>query len=232
MNEPTTTTGGDPEGTRGFAQAKRTILLHLKRRPLSSLREVADAAGISKVAALAHLRTLESDGWVERSYRRGSVGRPAVCFRLSPGSATLFPQSYAEMSRCALAFIERRLGRPAVLELLQDRAHDLVDRHRTRVGDRPLPKRVEELARIRSEGGYMAEVGQRRAGAVEMLEHNCPILGLAEEYPEACETERRMFETLLHAHVGVTHRVVAGDPVCRFWIKEGGNRRGPWDDGR
>lgn len=210
------------QGARGFGGAKRTILLHLKRAPRSSLEETAHAAGISKVAALAHLRQLETEGWVERSFRRGSVGRPAVCFRLTTGSDELFPQSYAEMSRCALAFIERRLGRPAVIELLQDRAHDLVDRHRSRVVGRPLSQRVEELARIRTEGGYMAEVGQHRAGAIEMQEHNCPILGLAESYPEACETERRMFESLLNARVGVTHRVVAGDPVCRFWIKERG----------
>lgn len=214
-------TGAEPDaGARGFAGAKRTILLELKRRPLSSLEEVAKEAGISKVAALAHLRHLESEGWVERSYRRGAVGRPAVCFRLTAGSAELFPQSYAEMSRCALAFIERRLGRPAVIELLQERAHELADRHRARVGGRPLAQRVQELARVRTEGGYMAEVGQRRAGAVEMQEHNCPILSLAETYPEACETERRMFESLLGARVGVTHRVVAGDPVCRFWIRE------------
>lgn len=208
------------EGARSFAGTKRTILLYLKRQPLASLEEVAKDAGISKVAALAHLRRLESEGWVERSFRHGEVGRPAVCFRLSTGSAELFPQSYAEMSRCALAFIERRLGRPAVVELLQDRAHELIEQYRSRIGDRPLPKRVEELAHIRSEGGYMAEVGQRRQGAVELQEHNCPILGLAETYPEACETERRMFETLLQARVGVSHRVVAGDPVCRFWIKQ------------
>ena len=212
----------DPIGARGFAGAKRTILLHLKRHPLASLEETAHAAGISKVAALSHLRQLESDGWVERSFRRGEVGRPAVCFRLAADSEQLFPQNYAEMSRCALGFVERRLGRPAVVELLQERAHDLVDKHRGRVGDRPLPQRVAELARIRTEEGYMAEVGQRRAGAVEMVEHNCPILALADSYPEACETERRMFESLLGAHVGVTHRVVAGDPVCRFWIKAKG----------
>lgn len=214
----------DEQELRSFAGTKRTILLFLKRTPLASLEETAHAAGISKVAALHHLRQLEMQGWVERSYRRGAVGRPAVCFRLAATSAELFPQNYAEMSRCALAFIERRLGRPAVVELLQQRAHDLVDRHRTRVGNRPLAQRVAELARIRTEGGYMAEVGQRRAGAVEMLEHHCPIVELAETYPEACETERRMFESLLGARVGVTHRVVAGDPVCRFWIKE---REGP-----
>ncbi len=66
----------------------------------------------------------------------------------------------------------------------------------------------------------MAEVGPRRRGSIEMLEHNCPILAVAERFPEACETERRMFESLLAARVDVAHRVVAGDPVCRFLVRE------------
>jgi len=71
----------------------------------------------------------------------------------------------------------------------------------------------------------MAEVAGRRRGSVELREHNCPIIALARQYPEACETERRMFESLLRARVDVSHRVVAGDPVCRFLIRE--RRDGP-----
>ena len=66
----------------------------------------------------------------------------------------------------------------------------------------------------------MAELGARRKGTVEMVEHNCPILAIAGRFPEACETERRMFESMLRARVDVSHRVVAGDPVCRFVIRE------------
>ncbi|MGI0055579.1 MAG: helix-turn-helix transcriptional regulator [Thermoplasmata archaeon] len=204
---------------RAFAGAKRTILLELKRAPRSSLEEIANAAGISKAAALVHLQHLESNGWVERSFRRGAVGRPAVCFRLSEGSRDLFPQNYAEVSQCALGFIEQRLGRPAVVELLQSRAHDVADRDRPRLDAPSLGGRVEQLAHVRTEEGYMAEVGARRASGIELREHNCPILALAGRYPEACETERRMFESLLRARVSVSHRVVAGDGVCRFWIR-------------
>ena len=38
-------------------------------------------------------------------------------------------------------------------------------------------------------------------------------------FPEACEVERRMFESMLKAKVTTSHRVVAGDPVCRFLIR-------------
>jgi DeoR family suf operon transcriptional repressor len=201
---------------------KKRILLTLKRAPDASLRDLAQALGISKVAALKHLVRLESDGLVERSHRPEGVGRPRLRFRLRPGAARLFPEAYANLSLSALEFIERRLGRDAVSVLLQQRVHSVSDENRARFQGRSLPARVEELARVREEGGYMAEVGPRRKGSIEMLEHNCPILAVAGRFPEACEIERRMFEALLRAKVSTTHRVVAGDAVCRFLIRPGG----------
>jgi predicted ArsR family transcriptional regulator len=203
-----------------YSTAKRSLLLLLKRRPDASLGEVARELGISKVAVLAHARQLETDGLVARAYRAGKVGRPRVVFRLTETASPLFPHNYVEMSRCALEFVEERLGRPAVRELLARRSADVADRNRGRVARGPLAERVAALAKVRTEGGYMAEVGQRRGSTVEMLEHNCPILALAQQFPEACETERAMFASLLGARVDVSHRVVAGDAVCRFLVRE------------
>jgi len=213
----------DPPETHPFpapSTSRSAALTLLKRTPNASLDQVAEGLGISKVAALGHMQRLETDGLVERSYQAGHVGRPRVLFRLTEKGVTLFPQAYTEMSICALNFIERRLGRAAVGELLTQRAGELSDRNWSRVRSGPLPSRVAELARVRTEGGYMAEVTGRRRGSVELREHNCPILALARQYPEACETERRMFESLLKARVAVSHRVVAGDSVCRFLIRE------------
>ena len=209
-----------PQDPNGYSSPKRGILLLLKRAPDSSLQEVAKELGISKVAALGHVQHLEADRLIQRSYRAGRVGRPRVLFRLAPAASALFPQGYTEISLCALEFIARRLGRSAVSELLAQRAAETADRHRARVATGDLRHRVDGLARVRTEGGYMAEVGPRRRGSIEMLEHNCPILAVAERFPEACETERRMFESLLGARVNVAHRVVAGDPVCRFLVRE------------
>lgn len=209
----------EPSAPSGFSSAKRELLLLLKQRPGLSLAEIARSRDISKVAALRHLASLEDEGLVERSYERRRVGRPAVHFRLSQRAAGIFPQAYAQMSITALEYIERRLGREAVVGMLQERSHEVADQNRPRLGAPELRARVEELARIRSEGGYMAEVGPRRGSGVELREHNCPILAIAGRFPEACEVERRMFESMLRAGVSTSHRVVAGDPVCRFLIR-------------
>jgi|HubBroStandDraft_1064217.scaffolds.fasta_scaffold78260_2 DeoR family transcriptional regulator, suf operon transcriptional repressor len=211
--------------TPGYSSAKRELLALLKRQPGASLGEVAEGVGLSKAAVLGHLAPLESEGLVERAYRAGQVGRPRVTFRLTDRAAALFPQGYTEMSLCALEFIERRLGRTGVVQLLQERAHELEDRHRVRLDLPLLRDRVGELARIRTEGGYMAETTPKTRGAFEIREHNCPILALAGTFPEACETERRMFETLLQARVDVDHRLAAGDPVCRFRVRPGEERK-------
>ena len=213
-----------PELFAGFASQKRAILLALKQSGPLSLKELAGRLGISRVATLRHLGALEGQRLVERSYRPQGVGRPRVYFRLSPGSGGLFPQAYTQMSVCALQFIEARLGHAAVVELLQQRAREVAAASRGRFEGRSLPDDVRARTTLRQEGGYMAELGPRRRTSVEMLEHNCPILAIAQEFPEACDVERRLFESLLHARVDVSHRVVAGDPVCRFVIRPRGGR--------
>jgi DeoR family suf operon transcriptional repressor len=203
----------------GFSSAKKQILLTLKRKGSLSLGELAQGLGLSKMATLKHLNALESKGLLERSSRPGGRGRPRAFFALSDRSSSLFPEAYTHMTLCALRFIEDKLGREAVVRLLEQRAQEVLDANRGRVGDGGLKERVSELATIRDEGGYMAEVGRASKNTVEMLEHNCPIMAVAEAYPEACGIERAMFQKLLRADVETSHRVVAGDAVCRFLIR-------------
>jgi DeoR family suf operon transcriptional repressor len=191
----------------------------LKLHPDAALREIAEGLRVTKAAALRHLAGLEASGLVSRTAPPAGVGRPPARFRLTTESSHLFPQAYAQMSTSALAFIERKLGRASVVQLLQERADDVGEASAPRLRDRELSDRIQELARIREEGGYMAEVGARRRGSTEMLEHNCPILAIASEYPEACEVERQLFQRMLKAKVNTEHRMAAGHPVCRFLIR-------------
>ncbi len=216
----------DPGGLEaGFSSAKRQILLTLKRRGSVSLSDMAGELRISKMATLKHLNVLETKGLVERSFKVGGRGRPRAFFNLSKNSATLFPEAYTHMTLCALNFIEEKLGREAVVRLLKQRAQEVLDANRNRIPEGGLSDRVGELVKIRDEGGYMAELGHARKNVVEMLEHNCPIMAVAETYPEACGVEREMFQSLIRADVETSHRVVAGDPVCRFLIRSRGNSR-------
>ena len=203
----------------GFSSSKKQILLTLKRAGSVSLTELAASLHISKMATLKHLAILEGKGLVVRSSRQGGRGRPRAVFSLSEGSSSLFPEAYTHMTLSALRFIEEKIGPGAVVQLLEKRAQEVLDANRARVPDGNLKSKVVELVKIRDEGGYMAELGRAGRTSVEMLEHNCPIMAVAETYPEACRVEREMFQKLLGADVETSHRVVAGDPVCRFLIR-------------
>ncbi len=203
----------------GFSSSKKQILLTLKRQGAVSLTDLAASLRISKMATLKHLTVLEGKGLVERSFRAAGRGRPRAFFALSRGSTGLFPEAYTHMTLCALRFIEEKIGREAVERLLKQRAQEVLDANRNRVPDGSLKERVAELVKIRDEGGYMAELGHAGRNVVEMMEHNCPIMAVAEAYPEACGVEREMFQKLLAADVETSHRVVAGDAVCRFLIR-------------
>jgi len=203
----------------GFSSSKKQILLTLKRQGSVSLTDLAAALKISKMATLKHLTALEGKGLIVRSSRAGGRGRPRAYFALSDRSTSLFPEAYTHMTLTALRFIEEKLGRDAIVRLLRQRAQEVLDENRNRVPDGSLKEKVAELVKIRDEGGYMAEVGHAGRNVVEMFEHNCPIMAVAETYPEACRVEREMFQNLLGADVETSHRVVAGDPVCRFLVR-------------
>jgi predicted ArsR family transcriptional regulator len=203
----------------GFSSSKKQILLTLKRQGSVSLTDLAAALKISKMATLKHLTALEGKGLIERSSRAGGRGRPRAYFALSDRSTSLFPEAYTHMTLTALRFIEEKLGRDAIVRLLRQRAQEVLDANRNRVPEGNLKDKVAELVKIRDEGGYMAEVGHAGRNVVEMFEHNCPIMAVAETYPEACRVEREMFQNLLGADVETSHRVVAGDPVCRFLVR-------------
>ncbi|MGI0071025.1 MAG: helix-turn-helix transcriptional regulator [Thermoplasmata archaeon] len=220
-----------PAPTGPPSSAKRTIRTFLKRSPDASLADIAAALGVSRTGALKHRTRLESDGLVARRYRPSRIGRPPACFHLTDTAQQIFPAGTTQAALSAIRFIERREGRAAVTEMLEERADELRARHAPRLAGRELPDRVRELGRIRDEEGYMAEVRRSRGGETELLEHNCPILAIAERYGEAGDVERRLFRRLLGADVRVSHRAVAGDPVGRFLVRARSDP-GPIGEGR
>lgn len=203
----------------GFSATKTRLLESLKRSGDRSLAELSSELGISKMATLKHLAVLQDRGFVERSFMAEGRGRPRAHFRLTEKATRLFPEAYTHLTLCALAFIEGKMGREAVVQLLKQRTQEVYDGSRGRFEDRTFREKVQALVDLRDEGGYMAERGRIGPNSAEVLEHNCPILAIAEKYGEACEVEVDLFRKLLRADVQASHRVVAGDPVCRFLVQ-------------
>ena len=207
-----------------FGVTKREILLILKREGQSDLQTLADHFHISKMAVHKHIQELEDQGMVQRVTLRGAKGRPRHGLQLAPKASSLFPKAYAGVTCAALAYIEEKLGRKAVEEALRRRQTETIPGYKERVNAETLAARVHQLAQLRDQDGYIAEDKKTGPSRFEILEHNCPIIAIAENYWEACTVENELFRRVLDANVETTHRVVDGANVCRFLITPKGRQ--------
>ena len=208
--------------SEGFGDMKKRILWNLKSKGESGLEELSANLGISRMAVHKHLVGLEERGLVESTEaRKGVVGRPRSVYRLTTKGNGTFPRAYSGVATCALKFIEKKLGRKAIEQVLRERQSDVFDRYQKELADLDFADRVKSLAKLRDDEGYMAEAKKLSNGKYVLYEYNCPIIQLAQDYWEACTTETELFRNLLDAKVETTHRVAKGDLVCKFVIEKG-----------
>ncbi|MCH8907774.1 MAG: winged helix-turn-helix transcriptional regulator [Candidatus Heimdallarchaeota archaeon] len=203
-----------------FSSTKRQILIILKREGEIDLSSLSEEIGITKMGVLNHIKDLEEMEIIERFDQRGGVGRPRLAIRLAKSATDIFPKAYSAITTSMLEFIEENMGRSAIYDALKRRQNSVYKDYMNELKDQKgFKNRVTALSKLRDQEGYMVELKMTPGNkSFELLEFNCPILGVADVYHEACAVEQELFEEVLGAKVETTHRTVAGDKVCRFLI--------------
>jgi predicted ArsR family transcriptional regulator len=91
------------------------------------------------------------------------------------------------------------------------------------VPDASLEEKLKQLAEIRTQEGYMAEVKREGASGFLFLENHCPICAAATVCQGFCETELELFRSVLGAEISVerVEHIIAGDRRCAYRITPG-----------
>src|SRR5947208_627996 len=58
-----------------------------------------------------------------------------------------------------------------------------------------------------------------RADGFVLAEHNCPIIDVAQRFPQACQCEHQLFERLLNANLRRETSRAEGASVCRYHVE-------------
>lgn len=203
-----------------IGNTKKQILLHLKKNGNTSLEDLAKHFSLSKMGILKHIQQLDEQNVIKRINVKSKTGRgrPTLFIGLEEKSTDMFPKAYSSLSCYALQYIEKKLGVHGIKEVLQSRATELENDYKNKFINKSLEEKVKVLTDIRNTEGYIAEY-TKNIQSFFLDEYNCPIFQVAQEYGQACVSERQLFENLLGVPVETTHRVVAGDNVCRFVIQ-------------
>jgi len=213
----------DRPADQRHAPTRQALLLTLRRDgPLSPDRLAAEFQ-MSRTAVLQQLRTLASDGLVERRSVRHGVGRPRHLYDVTERAQPLLPASYDQLAVSLLGAVREVGGAELLGRVFEARGTAQARVIRERLARRglataPLVERARELAVIQSEQGYVCELLED--GGLRLVEHNCPIHQVATEAPAACEAEVRLFSEALGVEVVRERHIAAGARSCDYRLVE------------
>lgn len=203
----------------GHQGRRRQLLELLKQQGGLTADELAEQLAITAMGVRQHLQTLERDGLVTHVCEQRGMGRPCNVYRLTPDGDELFPRTYAHMANALLSAARQLDGEAGVNRLLEARNRELEAHYDARMRGKSFTERVQALAQIRTEEGYMADWEQIDDDTFVLREHNCAICQIAEQCTQACAFELKLFQTVFgDADVRREKHMIQGDPTCTYVI--------------
>jgi predicted ArsR family transcriptional regulator len=119
-----------------------------------------------------------------------------------------------------LKVIQELDGAAGLDRIFEQRMEQLVTEYRTRIASEDLEQRVEGLASIRIEEGFMAEWEKENENSFVLREHNCAIYQVASCCDQACIFEQELFCRVLdRANVTRVRHILSGDLTCTYIIQ-------------
>jgi predicted ArsR family transcriptional regulator len=187
--------------------------------------QMGERLGLTAMAVRQHLYELQQEKLVAAEERPVPLGRPAKYWQLTREADRLFPDAYAELSVALIDALGDAFGDAGLKRVLESRCTRQKMDYSKRIGPSlSLKEKLQKLALIRTEEGYMAEVKSQRNGIFLLVENHCPICAAANACKEFCTTELELFRSVLGPKVAVerVEHIVSGDRRCAYRIQPTG----------
>ncbi len=209
-------TTADEQGTRELV-----LDLVVEKGPVTA-SAIARILGLTTAAVRRHITTLESQGAIAehevvQTKPRGR-GRPARHYVATDAAHAKLHDSYAEIASRAMTYLAQTVGEDALESFAASRSREIERKYTPTVrhaGSDPKV-RAQALADALTQDGYAASVREIGDGqfAVQLCQGHCPILSVAEKFPQLCEAETQAFARLLDVHVQRLATLAGGEHVC------------------
>src|SRR5690349_11953063 len=203
-------------------KTRRAITRLLKTDGPIGSHQLAQRLGLTAMAVRQHLYALQREGLVAAEERPVPIGRPAKFWRLTPDADHLFPEAYAELSVALIDSVKDAFGDEGLDRVLTSRCARQKSDYAKRIRPRDsLAKKLQELAKVRTEEGYMAEIKKAEDGSYLLVENHCPICAAANACQGFCATELELFRSVLGPSVEVerAEHILSGDHRCVYRVK-------------
>lgn len=178
---------------------RRQQLLHiLKTLGPRSTSSLANRLELTLAGARKHLKLLERDNLVASSGIAGGVGRPDMVWRLTQAGHNRFPDTHDTLTLDLIGSIRTVFGETGLDKLITTREAETTKRYaRALSPDLSVQQKIQRLAELRSEEGYMAHAEQIDDQTWRLAENHCPVCAAARVCQGLCRSELAIFRAVL-----------------------------------
>ncbi len=194
------------------------ILYLLKSRGALTAITIADELTLTSMGARQQLLKLSEGGEITSYLKSQGKGRPKRFWLLTEAGQSNFPDRHADLTLELIDSIQSIFGANGLEKLIETREQSTLQKYSHRLSStHTLHNRLQELASIRTEEGYMAEVKTTEDGFL-LLENHCPICAAAKICQGFCRSELELFQKLFEdlADIERTEHQIEGARRCAY----------------
>lgn len=213
----------DRLASSGLGDTQCRLLRLLKRGGEQSVGELADALGLAPETVRGHVNSLSGRGLVRRTGRRKEgPGRPEILHDLTGRAERLFPEEEGRLLRDLTSYLTGE-GHDEVLEsFFEARVERQREKSRERLRGLEGRERLEEIAEILSEEGFMAEVvegEESEEGRPGLRLCHCPLKEMVAVSRLPCRAERAWIRQMTGGELDRRSWMPEGDHTCTYVVR-------------
>jgi predicted ArsR family transcriptional regulator len=211
----------NPRRIPASTRTRRAILELLKWDGPQDARALAARLQVSPMAVRQHLYALAKRKLVTSQEDPRPLGRPAKLWQLTAAANEVFPNAHADLTLSLIESVRETFGETGTSRLIAARSKQQIEAYRAKVPRTgPLRKRLEALAKLRTQEGYMAELQEAANGALLLIENHCPICAAAAACTLLCAGELNVFREVLGRKVRIerTDHILTGARRCAYRV--------------
>ncbi len=196
------------------------ILYLLKTRGALTATVLASELKLTSMGARQQLLKLSEAGEITSYLQPSGKGRPKRFWLLTEAGQANFPDRHSDLTLELIDSINNLFGEAGLEKLIKEREQQTLKKYSLRVpSELTLEKRIEALAAVRTEEGYMAEVKVASDHFI-LFENHCPICAAAKICQGFCRSELELFRQLLKdlATIDRSEHQIEGARRCTYKI--------------
>ena len=201
---------------------RRAVLDLIQRDGPISADAMAEKLGLTAMAVRQHLYALEEEGLATFAEEGRPRGRPVKLWRSTAEAAGEFADSHSALAIDLIAQMKKVFGDEGMDRILKLRTAEQEKTYRAKTdAARSLKSKLDQLAKIRSAEGYMAEVRRdAETGDWLFVENHCPICAAARLCTGLCREELALFHRVLGKDIKVERlsHILAGAGRCAYRV--------------